>query len=122
MVRVLVTGGRDYRNERRIVFELDSIRNTIGLDVLIHGDAPGADRLAGRWAERRGITVRKWPVNWFPNGKDGGRDDMAGKKRNTQMLAEEAPDLVVAFPGFAGTNDMVEKARAAGVRVIEVES
>ncbi len=30
------------------------------------------------------------------------------------------PDLVIAFPGGKGTADMVRKARAAGVEVIEV--
>ena len=33
------------------------------------------------------------------------------------MLAEGKPDLVVAFPGGAGTANMIEQARAAGVRV-----
>ncbi len=121
-MKVLVCGGRDFRNERRLVHELDSILNTIGIELLIHGDAPGADRMAGRWAQRRGITVRAFPANWFPNGKDGGRDDKAGFKRNQQMLDEGKPDFVVAFPGFAGTNDMMERAKAAGLRVIEVAS
>jgi len=120
MVRVLVCGGRDFRNVRRLEFELDSIRNTIGCDRLIHGDAPGADRLAGSWAKRRGIPVTAFPAIWYPDGKDGGRDDKAGTKRNTQMLAEGKPDLVVAFPGGSGTANMVDQARAAGVRVMEV--
>lgn len=119
-MRVLVCGGRDYRDARRIHSELDSIRNTIGLLVLIHGAAPGADRLAGEWAKKRGIPVEDFPALWYPDGKDGGRDDKAGPKRNARMLDEGRPDLVVAFPGWAGTNDMVERARAAGVRVIEI--
>jgi UDP-N-acetylmuramoylalanine-D-glutamate ligase len=35
------------------------------------------------------------------------------------MLEREKPDLVVAFPGGRGTADMVAKARAAGVEVLE---
>lgn len=39
---------------------------------------------------------------------------------NAAMLAHAKPDLVVAFPGARGTADMVRRARAAGVRVVEV--
>lgn len=120
-MRVLVCGGRDYRDAGRLERELNSVRNTIGLTVLIHGAAPGADRLAGQWAKKNGIPVEDFPADWFPNGKDGGRDDGAGFKRNAKMLAEGRPDLVVAFPGWSGTNDMIERARAAGVRVMEIE-
>lgn len=35
--------------------------------------------------------------------------------------SEGKPDLVVAFPGGRGTADMVKRARAAGVEVIEVD-
>jgi hypothetical protein len=36
------------------------------------------------------------------------------------MIAEARPDLVVAFPGGAGTADMVKQARAARIEVIEI--
>jgi hypothetical protein len=36
------------------------------------------------------------------------------------MLGQGHPDLVVAFPGGRGTADMVRRANAAGVRVMEV--
>ena len=40
--------------------------------------------------------------------------------RNQRMIAEgAAPDFVIAFPGGLGTADMVERAKAAGVEVIE---
>jgi predicted Rossmann-fold nucleotide-binding protein len=35
------------------------------------------------------------------------------------MLAEGRPDAVIAFPGGKGTADMVRKARAAGLPVVE---
>jgi hypothetical protein len=40
-------------------------------------------------------------------------------RRNQQMLDEGRPDLVVAFPGGAGTANMVKLARAIGCEVIE---
>ena len=42
-----------------------------------------------------------------------------GSARNQYMIATGAPDLVVAFPGGLGTADMVERAKAAGIEVIE---
>jgi hypothetical protein len=35
------------------------------------------------------------------------------------MIALALPELVIAFPGGRGTADMVERAKAAGVEVIE---
>lgn len=37
------------------------------------------------------------------------------------MLEFGRPDLVVAFPGGRGTEDMVTKAERAGIRVLRVE-
>jgi hypothetical protein len=45
------------------------------------------------------------PANWGRYGP------AAGPIRNTQMLIEGRPELVVFFPGGDGTKDMVEKAR-----------
>ena len=36
------------------------------------------------------------------------------------MIAEGAPDLVIAFPGGEGTESMIELARAADIEVVEV--
>ena len=85
------------------------------IDVLIEGDAPGADRLAGHWAQRNGVTSVKYPADWGTHGK------RAGPLRNLRMLREGKPELVVAFPGGAGTAHMVQLARGAGVEVIEVK-
>ena len=53
-------------------------------------------------------------ADWKKYGKS------AGCRRNALMLRDGCPDFVVAFPGGRGTADMVKKAKAAGVRVIEV--
>ena len=37
------------------------------------------------------------------------------------MIVEALPELVIAFPGGNGTADMVERAKAAGVEVIEFD-
>ena len=35
------------------------------------------------------------------------------------MIGEALPELVIAFPGGDGTADMVERAKAAGIEIIE---
>jgi hypothetical protein len=113
-MRVLVTGGRDF-GDRKLLFEtLDRLHATHVFSVLIHGDASGADRLAGEWAVARGVQVEAHPADWKKHGR------AAGPIRNTQML-DEKPDLLVAFPGGRGTADMVRKAKAAGLEVVMID-
>ena len=109
--RILVCGGRDYRDAKRLYAELDALRESIEITQIIEGEAPGADTLARQWGESRGIPVRKFPADWRRYGK------RAGFMRNSQMLREGKPHLVVAFPGGVGTAGMVKISRAAGVKV-----
>lgn len=82
---------------------------------VIQGGANGADLLARRWSEYKGIECLTFHAKWSRHGPS------AGPIRNQQMIDEGKPDLVVAFPGGRGTADMVRRARIAGIRVIEVE-
>ena len=109
-MRVLVCGGRDYDNTERVCDVLAGLRPSL----VIHGAARGADSLAGLWARMSGVDVAEFPANWDKHGK------AAGHIRNAQMLTEGKPDVVVAFPGGRGTEDMKRRARAAGVEVREV--
>jgi hypothetical protein len=69
--------------------------------------------MAGEWACRRGIENIKFHAEWEKLGRK------AGPLRNQLMLDEGRPDVVVAFPGGRGTEDMMMRARSAGVDVIE---
>lgn len=114
MTRVIVCGGRDYRNRHHVFEVLDSLRAERGLHVVIHGAATGADQEAEVWATVRGLSRHRFPAQWEKHGK------AAGPIRNQQMIDKGRPDFVVAFPGGAGTADMVMRARTAGIEVIEV--
>jgi hypothetical protein len=111
---VLVCGGRDYSDRDRVFAELDALAAYRRLGVVIHGAETGVDSLAGAWAQARGVHCRAYPANWDTDGK------AAGLLRNQQMLDVENPDLVVAFSGGRGTNDMVTRARAAGIEILEI--
>jgi hypothetical protein len=86
-------------------------RASHGFTLLIAGGASGADTLAARWAQDRGVPTQVYMAEWERLGRE------AGPIRNQRMLTEGKPDLVVAFPGGKGTANMVAQARAAGVRV-----
>jgi len=113
-MRVLVCGGRSFTDQALLEDTLDRLHLARGFAVLIEGDAVGADRLAGAWAETRGIAHLVFKADW------DGLGSKAGPIRNQQMLTEGKPDLVVAFPGRRGTAHMIGLARDAGVEVIEV--
>jgi len=112
-MRVLVCGGRNYDNYGALATLLSALQVTREpFDVLIHGNAQGADMLADTYARRHNIPVMEFNADWKRHGKS------AGPRRNRRMIVEGKPDLVVAFPGRNGTTNMVAQARAAGIEVI----
>lgn len=112
--KVLVCGGRDYPDKSNVFQTLDCYHKTSQIELLIHGDAPGADSIADEWAEFREVPCAAYPADWKKHGK------AAGPIRNAQMLREEKPDLVLAFPGGRGTANMISLAKKAGVPVHEI--
>jgi hypothetical protein len=116
MTRVIVCGGRDFRNGAFMFLELDRLHALLRFTELMQGGALGADRLAREWAIGHPEIKRfKCKAEWTKHG------NAAGAIRNTRML-EWNPDLVVAFPtGGPGTANMMEQAREAGVKVIEIK-
>lgn len=139
-MRVLVCGGRDYGRVpygiksgtpawddalRMVNRERDLLNATLcGLEpeptLIIHGGAFGTDESTSKWAQKNGIPILEFKANWRPYPDSRKIDRSAGPRRNARMIAEGKPDLVVAFPGGKGTADMVAKARAAGIRIVEV--
>jgi hypothetical protein len=113
-MRVHVTCGRD-SGDRELLFEaLDRLHAAHCFTLLIHGDASGADRLAGEWATTGGMPVEAHPADWKKHGR------AAGPTRNQKML-DEKPELVVAFAGGKGTADMVKRARKVEIEVFVVD-
>jgi hypothetical protein len=113
--RALVCGRRDYDDRETVDWRLDALNPT----VMIEGNATGADTLARAWWLRNRTD---WPRSFPPRSEDIQRWGYARAltMRNARMLAEGRPDYVLAFPGGRGTEDMVSKAKAAGVHVLRV--
>lgn len=149
MIRILVCGDRNWSDENKITITLiKAIKylwekkglprcKNLGFDpsqiILIEGEASGADKLSRRSALSIGIpecNILKFPAPWNDiEGKSsyqiGIRRDKskywkaAGPFRNTKMLVEGQPELVLAFhnniESSKGTADMVKKSIKAGV-------
>lgn len=109
---VLVCGGRDYHDVKSVFRCLDGLASKPTL--IVQGGAFGADACASEWAYKRNVPERQFSADWKKHGR------AAGPIRNQEMLDTAKPHLVVAFPGGVGTADMVRRARAAGVPVLEV--
>lgn len=111
---VLVCGGRNYSNSDKVDVVLGALNESEPISKLVHGAATGADSLARRWAKSKGIETIGYPARWSEHGR------AAGPIRNRQMLDEESPDFVVAFPGGRGTDNMIKQAEDAGIKTIKV--
>lgn len=95
---------------------LNEIREAGTVLRIIHGDAKGADRLAKRWAEYYGVDQEPFPADWRKHGY------AAGPIRNRQMLDEGVPNLVIGFPGGAGTKDMTDTSIKRGIPTWKVRA
>lgn len=60
--------------------------------TVLHGGAPGIDRMAGKWAESRLIPVEVMPAQWDLFGKS------AGYKRNAEMV-DRADCVIIIWDG-----------------------
>jgi len=143
-VIVLVTGGRDYADRARMFAELDRINTGAPVTLVVHGacglsrtgvtisgDLRGADRWADEWSWSRGGAPLAVVAEWQVRRPDGGwqQNLSAGPERNARMVRHVramviglgAQALCLAFSGGSGTADCVRRARAAGIRVLEID-
>lgn len=101
---------------------LRAIHETDGIEVLIEGEARGADLMSRQAALELGIPeerILKFPADWAKHGR------AAGPIRNRQQFNEGKPTLVIGFhlniAKSKGTADMLEVAHRAGVRTILID-
>lgn len=110
MLKIVVTGGRFYKNRSKVWFLLDILKP----DLVIHGHCPrGADYFADEWCVERKVEFKRYPADWSK-----GRS--AGPKRNQMMLDEHSDAIVLAFPGGSGTASTVSHAMLKRMTVLNV--
>ena len=105
-INVVVAGGREYENYPELSQKLDQTISQLNIPErmsvnIVSGGARGADTLAEKYAQERGLGFQVFPANWNEKGLS------AGTLRNTQMAKEG--DVLVAFPGGTGTENMIQQ-------------
>ena len=111
-MKLLVFGGRDFKDRDFVFRTLDRAHERRPVTLVIEGEAEGADKLAGEWADARGIHCARVRALWDFYGR------AAGPKRN-EAMRDLSPDAAIGFPGGRGTAHMTGLLRAAGVTVWE---
>lgn len=107
-IKLLVCGDRDWCDVHLVRTVMKLGYKTI--KTVIHGNARGADQIAGSIAiNEMYVPTFVFPANW------GEYSAGAGPIRNSQMLMEGEPNLIIAFHNYIeiskGTKHMVKLAR-----------
>ena len=116
-MRVLVTGSTTWTDAAAIRRELTRLPAEA---VVIHGDCPGVDALAGQVAAELGLVVERWAKNTedYRRYRRG-----AWKGLNERMLASGVVLILAFHPEWnvqgkaRGTRHLLALAEAAGVEV-----
>ena len=113
-MRLLVCGDRNWTNKGLIKEWIVKLQP----DVIIEGEARGADSYARDIGLELGTIVERFPAQWETYGR------AAGIIRNTKMLMEGKPDFVLAFHDSiatsTGTRNMLQQAKKAGIKSLLV--
>ena len=110
---VAVAGGKDVEDPDTVWSVLDRTRAKHPDIVILHGGAPGVEKVAARWAEARGVDQVVCKPDWNTHGK------AAPFRRNDDLL-NLMPRGVIAWTGNGITANLVDKAAALGIPVHRV--
>lgn len=110
--RLIIAGTRtfnDYDTFKSVVW-LALRGNKWKPGAILSGGASGPDSLGERWGKEFGVTVERYPADWYAHGKK------AGPMRN-QVMVEKADALLVFWDGKSkGTRDIISRAQKADIR------
>ena len=107
---VAVTGSKPVENAQTICTALDHVHGKYPDMVLVHGGGPGAEKIAARWAESKGVHQVVCRPDWNTHGR------AAPFRRNDQLL-KLLPKGLISFPGSGVSDNLVDKATQLGIPV-----
>ena len=81
------------------------------ITTVISGCAEGVDTFGEQYAAEHGIPCERHPADWEKYGRS------AGPRRNQEMAQCAEALIAVLYPGSKGTENMIHRAREAGLRV-----
>ena len=109
-IRVIVAGGRDFRNYDLMKQKLEVIFSEKNV-IVVSGMADGADRLGERYAREHNLLISHFPALWGQYG------NQAGFIRNVEMA--KSSDACVCFWNgkSTGTAHMIETAKKMNLKL-----
>ena len=116
-MKVIVAGGRDFKNYKLLKCTLDNFQQEYGnITEVISGTAIGVDKLGEQYANENNIPIKRFVPDWQGLGKK------AGHVRNRQMgdCAKEHNGMLVAFwdKQSKGTKGMIDYATKIGLKSV----
>ena len=67
-MKYIVAGGRDFDN-KKIMDQILSAHINPQFDIIISGDARGADMLGAEWGAQHGVPIQHFPAYWDQYGQ-----------------------------------------------------
>ena len=99
-MKIIVAGGRDFSN-REVLNKVLTTHINPEEDIVVSGDAKGADMLGAEWAAAHSVPIQHFPAYWDKYGKG------AGYIRNTEM-GKYADAAICFWDGQSkGTHHMI---------------
>ena len=118
-MKVIVAGGRDFKNYKLLKCTLDNFQQEYGnITEVVSGTAKGVDKLGEQYANENNIHIKRFVPDWEGLGKK------AGHVRNRQMgdYAKEHNGMLAAFwdKQSKGTKGMIDYATKIGLKSVVV--
>ena len=118
-MKVIVAGGRDFKDYRLLKETLDNFQQEHGnITEVVSGGANGVDKLGEQYANENNIPIKRFVPDWEGLGKK------AGHVRNRQMgdYAKEHNGMLVAFwdKQSKGTKGVINYANKIGLKNVVV--
>lgn len=108
-MRVIIAGSRGIDNIHKVAKAIEN--SGFEITEVVSGTCRGVDRLGERWARNHGISIARFPADWYRHGRS------AGYKRNIEM-AQYADALVAVWDGVSkGTGHMIQIAKERNLKV-----
>ena len=111
MFRVIIAGGRSFKDYNRLCSICDyMLQNQTDIEI-VSGTAMGADKLGEQYALERGYKIARFPAKWDEYGR------AAGFIRNEEM-AKYADGLIAFWDGKSkGTGHMIDLAKKYNLKI-----
>lgn len=117
-MNVIVAGARDLVHDQHCVVVAQAVERWIAengsVGRVLCGDCRGADAFGRHWANTVGVPVDRYAPDWDRYGK------AAGPYRNAAMVRDADGLVVVRFPDSRGSADVLRRAQAKGIPIVDV--